>query len=466
MTGPLRVLLLEDVPTDAELIARELGKTLPDFTLRRVEGRDDFLAGLDQFRPQLILSDHALPRFTGMDALGLAHQLAPDVPFIFVTGSLDEETAVACIKAGAADYVLKEHLVRLGPAVQAALELARTREALRKSEEQLRHAQKLDAIGRLAGGVAHDFNNIITAILGYCELLRQDVPRDDPRRGDLEEINTAAERAATLTRQLLAFSRRQVLELQPLHLNEVVAEMDKMLRRLIGEDIELRTHLDPNLGWARADPGQMEQVIMNLAVNARDAMKGGGTLTIQTENRVVDEATAKRYIELAPGRYVLLRVADTGSGMTPEVLAKAFEPFFSTKPKGRGTGLGLSTVYGIVRRAGGHIGIASTPGAGRVSRTESRSVPSSVAAATGSLRTTHSPAPVELTTTSTSASASERAPKDTARPPTLSASASAREGFRAHPAPCESEASARRTSECVRNERWRGLRGPAARRSW
>jgi signal transduction histidine kinase len=363
VTAPLRILLLEDVPADAELIERELVKALPDFTLQRVDGREGFLASLDAFRPDLILSDHALPRFTGMDALRLAQQLAPAVPFIFVTGSLDEETAVACIKAGATDYVLKERLVRLGSAVQAALELARTREALRKSEEQLRHAQKLDAIGRLAGGVAHDFNNIITAILGYCELMRQDFARDDPRRGDLDEINAAAERAATLTRQLLAFSRRQVLELQPLHLNDVVAEMDKMLRRLIGEDVDLVIRPDASLGWVRADAGQIEQVIMNLVVNARDAMPGGGALTIETANVTLGEH-AGTDPEVVPGPHVMLAVSDTGTGMDAETRARLFEPFFTTKAPGRGTGLGLATVYGIVRQSGGSLYVYSEPGRG------------------------------------------------------------------------------------------------------
>jgi two-component system cell cycle sensor histidine kinase/response regulator CckA len=363
LTAPLRFLLLEDVPIDAELIERELGKTFPDFTLRRVDGRDSFLAGLDAFGPDLILSDHALPRFTGMDALRLAQQLAPTVPFIFVTGSLDEETAVACIKAGATDYVLKERLVRLGPAVQAALELARTRDALRKSEEQLLHAQKLDAIGRLAGGVAHDFNNIITAILGYCDLMRQDLARDDPRRADLEEINSAAERAATLTRQLLAFSRRQVLELQPVHLNEVVTEMDKMLRRVIGEDVDLVIRPDPSLGWVRADPGQIEQVIMNLVVNARDAMPGGGAVTIETANVTLGEHTGTDPAG-ASGPHVMLAVSDTGTGMDAETRARLFEPFFTTKQPGKGTGLGLATVYGIVRQSGGSVYVYSEPGRG------------------------------------------------------------------------------------------------------
>ena len=363
MTTPLRVLLLEDVPADAELIERELRKTFAGCALRCVEGRDTFLSALDQFRPDVILSDHALPRFTGMDALHIAQQLAPTVPFIFVTGSLDEETAVACIKAGATDYVLKDHLVRLGPAVQAALELARTREALRKSEAQLLHAQKLEAIGRLAGGVAHDFNNIITAILGYCELMRLDSPRDDPRHGDLEEINAAAERAATLTRQLLAFSRRQVLDPQSLHLNEVVAEMDRMLRRLIGEDMELRTHLDPDLGWVRADLGQIEQVMMNLVVNARDAMPDGGMVTISTANVELGKDIGA-HLEGGPGPHVMLAVSDTGCGMDADTRSRLFEPFFTTKPQGKGTGLGLATVYGIVRQSGGTIYVYSEPGRG------------------------------------------------------------------------------------------------------
>ena len=240
----------------------------------------------------------------------------------------------------------------------------RAEEALRHSQEQLRQAQKMEAVGRLAGGVAHDFNNLLSAILSYSEMVLADLPDPHPSRDDIEQIRQAGMRAAELTHQLLAFSRRQLLQLRTLSLNIVVASVDRMLRRVIGEDIELRTSLAPDLGFARADPNQLEQVLMNLAVNARDAMPVGGTLTLTTANVEVRGTDRGDPAELRPGRYVTLSVSDTGVGMTPDVVERIFEPFFTTKGPGHGTGLGLSTVYGIVAQSGGQVFVASEAGAG------------------------------------------------------------------------------------------------------
>jgi two-component system cell cycle sensor histidine kinase/response regulator CckA len=231
-------------------------------------------------------------------------------------------------------------------------------------EQQLFQAQKMEAVGRLAGGLAHDFNNLLTIINGYASILLHKIRTEDPRRDHVNEIAMAGTRAATLTRQLLAFSRRQVLEPRVLDLNLVVADIEKMLRRLIGEDIDLVTTLDPGVGRIKVDPGQIEQVVMNLAVNARDAMPEGGEFLIETSNVEIDEEFTRRHNYVAPGNYVRMVVSDTGCGMSLETQSHIFEPFFTTKEKGRGTGLGLATVYGIVKQSSGFIWVQSAPGKG------------------------------------------------------------------------------------------------------
>ena len=231
-------------------------------------------------------------------------------------------------------------------------------------EKQLRQAQKMEAIGQLAGGIAHDFNNLLTVITGYCDLVDRELPPTGTLHRNCEQIKKAGDRATALTRQLLAFSRQQLLEPKVLDLNAVVLELEKMLRRLIGEDIELKTQLDSRLGSVKVDRGQIEQVIMNLVVNARDAMPSGGRLSIETKNVVLDEEQVRHRQPQRPGSYVLLAIADTGMGIDAETQARIFEPFFTTKQAGHGTGLGLSMVYGIVRQSGGHIWVDSQPGQG------------------------------------------------------------------------------------------------------
>jgi two-component system cell cycle sensor histidine kinase/response regulator CckA len=231
-------------------------------------------------------------------------------------------------------------------------------------EAQFQQAQKMEAVGRLAGGVAHDFNNLLTVILGFCELLLADRDPDDPRQADIAEIQKAGTRAAGLTRQLLAFSRKQIIEPTLLDLNVVVADMRSMLGRLIGEDVRVVLNLGPELAPVKADRGQVEQVVMNLAVNARDAMPKGGTLRLETANVELDEHYAETHLAVKPGAYVALTVTDTGTGMTPEVQSRLFEPFFTTKEPGKGTGLGMATVYGIVTGSGGSVGVYSEVGKG------------------------------------------------------------------------------------------------------
>lgn len=235
----------------------------------------------------------------------------------------------------------------------------------RKSlEQQLRQSQKLEAVGILSGGIAHDFNNLLTTIIGNAELALTDIPKDDPVREEIKEIKLAGERAASLTRQLLAFSRKQVLQPTVIDLNETALDMEKMLCRMIGENIELRTILAPDLGQVEVDAGQIEQVIMNLVINARDAMPDGGKITIETKNVNIDDEYAHSHVAVTPGLYVMLGVSDTGAGMPDEIKAHIFEPFFTTKVKGKGTGLGLSTVYGIIKQSNGNIWVYSEPGKG------------------------------------------------------------------------------------------------------
>jgi PAS domain S-box-containing protein len=626
MAQVTRILMVEDSLSDVTLMERQLRRVPFKFAIRRVVTERDFLQALDQFPPDIILSDHTLPEFTARDVLHIGRNRCPNVPIIVVTGSLGEETAAEYIKEGATDYIVKHHLERLGPAVMRALTLrhaqadqCRVQEELKASESRLRaildaaldsvvtidgegvivgwngksesmfgwtaaeaegrrlseliipepyrekyhdglrrflvselgpllnhqiempalcrdgqeipvelaivpirlgtgwafsafirdlserrkaeavlqaaqarlaqvvsasvaviyatrvlrntfqptwvsdnverltgyavhealaprwwfenvhpddqaraaeelagtlvrqvfsceyrfrfrdgsyrwirdearllldadgnpveligtwiditerrnleaqlqHAQRLDAIGQLAGGIAHDFNNVLTAISGNADLLLEQLAPGDSRREDVEEIRSATLRAATLTRQLLAFSRRQVLQPQVLNLAKVLDKMERMLQRLLGEHIELVCEPEAAQGDVEVDPGQIEQVLLNLVVNARDAIAGTGKITIATSNVTIDATYARSHPSATSGEFVMLSVSDTGRGMTAEVRQRLFEPFFTTKEAGHGTGLGLATVYGIVKQSGGFIQVASEPGQGATFR--------------------------------------------------------------------------------------------------
>nr|WP_137831371.1 response regulator [Methylobacterium sp. L1A1] len=399
--GPLRILHLEDSDLDAELIEAELENLGHPVVIERVITRDEFAAAALPGRHDIILADYVLPTFDGVSALGIARQQCPETPFIFCSGTLGEEVAVEAIKNGATDYVTKQRLGRMTrtivralaekrarddkSAAEAALqalndtletriaertrELAASNTALQdqiiereRVEDALRLVQRLDAVGQLTSGVAHDFNNLLTVIAGNIEFLERAVT-DERSKRRLDMMRGAAARGAKLTAQLLAFSRRQRLVPTPVSLNQTVVSMRDLLESSIGGAIQIETTLQDDLWPALVDATQIELVILNLAINSRDAMAVGGRLTIETANVTVSEVPV-RPEQPQPGEYVMISVSDTGTGMTPEVLARVFEPFFTTKETGKGSGLGLAQVYGFVKQSGGGIRIDTVPAEG------------------------------------------------------------------------------------------------------
>src|SRR5258705_9027105 len=282
MKTSLRILHLEDNSADAELIHATLAAEDIVCEAVRVEGRSEFVDAVERGEFDLILADYNLPSFDGISALEIAKEKCPEIPFIFVTGSLGEDLAIETLKKGATDYVFKHRPGRLVPAVHRAIDEVAAQAQRKRLEAQLRHAQKMESIGTLAGGIAHDFNNLLTAIIGNAQLALTRLRTEDPLYDRLIEIESSGKRAAELTRQLLIFSRRERPEPITINLNDTIGHFAKMLRRIIGEDLELRFNAAGDLATVFADPGQMEQVLMNLAVNARDAMPEGGQITIET----------------------------------------------------------------------------------------------------------------------------------------------------------------------------------------
>ncbi|WP_246417353.1 MULTISPECIES: response regulator [Methylorubrum] len=390
---------------DSELLTVVLDGAGLTYRLERTMTREAFTAAAVECRHDLILADYVLPTFDGLSALAIAREHCPEIPFVFVSGTLGEDIAVEALKNGATDYVTKQRLDRLPTVIVRALaearahserraaeralralnetletrvaertrELAEANVALRRQiverervEEALRQAQRLEAVGQLTSGVAHDFNNLLTVIAGNIEFLARAVP-DDRSRHRLEMMRGAAERGARLTAQLLAFSRRQRLDPVPVRLNETAASMRDLLQSSIGGAVRIEMTLQPDLWPALVDATQIELIILNLAINARDAMAVGGCLTIETAN-VRLGAAPSRPEEPPPGEYAMVAVSDTGSGIPPEVLHRVFEPFFTTKEVGKGSGLGLAQVYGFAKQSGGGVRIETEAGEGTTVR--------------------------------------------------------------------------------------------------
>lgn len=371
MITPLRVLHLESNRHLSDRIETMLTDGGIPCVIRRIESRAAFTSALTEGQVDLILAEFILPWLDGQSALELALTLASDVPVIFVSATLQGKQSIEQLYRGATDCIPKNELDRLVPSVRRILReqqeraaRARAESALLESEAQFRQVQKLEAVGRLAGGLAHDFNNLLTIIMGQSQVLLSEMDPNDPLRSRVEEMHKAGDRARILIRQLLTFSRKQPSQAKVLSLNTVLVDFEPMLGRLIGDDIQLTLRPSVDDLKVKTDPAWLEQVVMNLVVNAKDAMPEGGKLTIETTGVDLDHAPLYHISPITPGAYVRLSVADSGSGMTPEVQSHVFEPFFTTKEEGKGTGLGLSTVFGIVTQSGGGLDVTSKIGEG------------------------------------------------------------------------------------------------------
>lgn len=371
MKMPLRIVHLELNREDGERIGTILTNGGIACVVHRVETQHALTAGISEDRADLILAEGNTPGCDANTAFTLAQKVAPHVPFIVVSESINETQSTELLYRGVTDVISKGALGRLIPAVRRILKEQRERGARREAEEsvlqyqvQLRHIQKLEAVGRLTGGLAHDFNNLLTVILGHSQVVLNEIDEVHPLRPQIQEMHKAGERARVLIRQLLMFSRKRPSEEKVISLNALLDDFEPMLHRVIGEDIRLTVTVCQDDLRIRMAPSLVEQVVMNLVVNARDAMPKGGRLTLDLQSTHLDRSPAYREKDLLPGEYVKLSVSDTGCGMSPEVQAQMFKPFFTTKDGEKGTGLGLSTVFDIVTQNRGGLDVTTTIGEG------------------------------------------------------------------------------------------------------
>lgn len=361
---PLRVLIVEDSMDDAMLLVRELRRGDYDVQYECVDTAAAMDLALRKGEWDLVVCDYSMPTFSGSEALHLLRSNGWDIPFIFLSGTIGEDAAVAALKQGAQDYIMKDNLKRLLPAIQRELDEARRRRERKRLEEQVRQLEKFEGIGRLAGGIAHDFNNALGVILGWIDLCCEQAADGTVLLDQLQKIREQAKNAAGLTSQLLAFARQQVLQPKVLSLNALIAETTDLLRSVMGREIQVQVDTAEGIPATRADPTQLARVIMNLSLNARDAMPNGGRLRISTGMLEIGEDVCRTYTWVEPGRFLVMSVSDTGIGMDSATMARVFEPFFTTKELGRGTGLGLATVYGIVKQHGGFLRVESESNVG------------------------------------------------------------------------------------------------------
>ncbi len=365
----VNILMVEDNPGDARLLQEYLAEGLnTDYNITHCGRLKEAVAYLDgdQRKCDVILLDLSLPDSTGLGTFINVHNKAADVPIVILSGFNDATLACLAVQKGAQDYIPKDSLDgdQLARTIRYAIERKQWEETNRAREERISRLEKMEAIGRLSGGIAHNFNNILTAIIGNCELLRPRVVADPKALRHAEAIQWAAQRASMLTRELLAFACRQQMRPQLIEVNHIVRDLEPLLRGVISKDITFDFDLGPQLGSVLTDPAQMEQVVMNLVLNARDAMPNGGQIAVRTRTEILEEAKDGQPDSIPPGIYTTLSIQDNGLGIEPEVVPRIFEPFFTTKEGEKSTGLGLSTVYGIVQQNKGHIHVDSVRGAG------------------------------------------------------------------------------------------------------